>query len=151
MRVPAITKMATKITTSTNTRGFNIRLNIIHQYSKEKPPCFNISSSLACRSFANAIAIILQTWWVLVMILHAMLHISTHFSTIHRRRSNAIMGILPKMVYNITMIAPAHRLRSPSTKLVVGFTQPALLEVATTPVTLPKGQGKHLEDPLLSE
>ena len=147
MRVPAIT-----IITSTNTRDFNIRLHIIHQYSEKKPPRFNMYSSLACRSFANnVIAIIPQTWWVLlVMRLHAMLYISTNLSIIHSRRSNAIMGILPKMMYNrTTMIAPAHRLRSPSTKLVVGFTQPALLEVATTPVTLPEGQGKHFGDTLL--
>ena len=87
------------------------------------------------------------------MRLHVMLCISTHLSIIHSRRSNAIRGILPKMMYNrTTMIAPAHRLlRSPSTELVVGFTQPALLKVATSPVTLPEGQGKHFGDTLLSE
>jgi hypothetical protein len=54
-------------------------------------------------------------------------------------------------MYKTTKIAPAHKLRRPRTKLVVGFTHPALVEVADTPVTDPEGHGKQLEDPLLSE
>lgn len=152
-RVAVITIMTTKITTTRKMRGFKIRLNITHKYVREQYPLrFNISSSSACRCFASLLArMMLQTRWVLTIRLKTMLFTAKHLSTIQRRRSIAITGIRPKLIYRTTIIAPASKLRRPSTKLVAGFTHPALVEVAVTPVTDLEGHGKQREDPLLSK